>query len=219
MMRQKVIHLREEAETFSSTKVAVAYSPKSRSSDIVLRKLSKSNPHAVVVGKGTLLEDTLSVTQTQETNWDIPMSAGALELQKTGEFLGRWQERFLKVSLLPLWPTKHHWYHVKSMRCAITRLNLGRKAQATPEKGFAHIEALAHREDTPMATALINNCTEKAAEQCKEAVPKGVTSYAAGANIQYRSITDRRDQYQIYRARFQARGKQGETWCSGTTSP
>ena len=65
-----VMHSRDKAETCTRTSVAVPYSPPSRKANDAPLKGHKSISHAVVLGKGTLQEETLSVTQTQETKWD-----------------------------------------------------------------------------------------------------------------------------------------------------
>ena len=81
---KRVIETRDKAGPCTNTRVAVAYSPQSRHSDTAPKKRHQSNLHAVVVGRGTLLEETLGVTQTQQTNWVVQVSAASLELQKKG---------------------------------------------------------------------------------------------------------------------------------------
>ena len=79
---KRVIETRDKIGPCTNVRVAVAYPPQSRHSDTAPGKRHESNLHAVVVGGGTLLEETLGVTQTQQTNWVVPMSAASLELQK-----------------------------------------------------------------------------------------------------------------------------------------
>ena len=81
---QRVNHKRDTSDTCTNGRVAVACSLQSRNSDAAPLNRKKCNNQAVVVGRCTLFEETLSATQTRETNWDLPMSAPALELQKNG---------------------------------------------------------------------------------------------------------------------------------------
>ena len=47
---------------------------------------SRVTHHAVVVGEGTLQEETLSVAQTRKTKWDITVNPQKRELLKNGNF-------------------------------------------------------------------------------------------------------------------------------------
>ena len=111
-----------------------------------------------VVARGTMREETLSVTQTRETNCDIPMSPQRRELP----------------TIFPCWScSKQNNSGTTCCRCGANEKNRTEdqegKAQATHEVGFANIRSLTQLEiiperlrGNPMSTAMINNCTEKA---------------------------------------------------------
>ena len=80
---KRFIQIRDATETFTKTRVAVALSPQSASDDAPWTN-TKSITHAVADGKGTLSEGALSVTQTAQTHWNLPLTPQTLELRKNG---------------------------------------------------------------------------------------------------------------------------------------
>ena len=75
-----------DAETYKKTRRGVACSRQSRIADRAPWIRNLINTHAVVVGKGTLLEEALSATQTPQTTWTTPLTPETLKLHKNGKF-------------------------------------------------------------------------------------------------------------------------------------
>ena len=72
---------------------------------------------------------TFSVTQTQETNWTIPLIPETPRLQENGTFE---EDEKTDDSLCAMWENKHHRHHLLSMRRQ-KNLTEGREAHATLE--------------------------------------------------------------------------------------
>ena len=124
------------------------------------------------------------------------------------------RKRFLKVFVFTLWQTQHRRYHVWSM------LRIEPK-DLTEDQGGAKIRALSHVdivhndcEESLVATALINTCTEQPQNTGRKPYTKEykvrhsnfVLSHTVGIKTRSTEPVSKQNE------------KQSETWCSGTTS-
>ena len=143
-----VILMCDKAQTYTNTRVAVSCSPLSRNSDTAPWKRKTGSTLAVVVGKGTMLDGTLSVKQTPETNWSTSLTRQTLELQKKGNFEEGDKAVLQGVTIEGVAKKTYHWYHVLSMRCNTQQLYQGleRKAEVILGDGFPKIRALTQLE-------------------------------------------------------------------------
>ena len=107
------MHVRDKSETYTKTHVAVAYSPQSRKADHPPCRRNMSITHAVVVGKGILLAEIRSATQTSETIWTFPLEQQTLEIQENGNYE---EDEMTNPQLCQSRQREHYWYHVLLMR-------------------------------------------------------------------------------------------------------
>ena len=82
-----VIHIRDKAERYMKTRVAVAYSPQSRKLDDAPWKHMRVSS-TLWLSERALCWRKLSVCRRHEnpTNWHIPITAAAFKLQQIGNF-------------------------------------------------------------------------------------------------------------------------------------
>ena len=107
--------------------------------------------HAVVFGKGILLAEIRSATQTSQTSWTFPLEQQTLEIQENGNY--EEDEMTNPQYFLVSGATKRASLVPRFVDAAQNKRTLRedpeRKAQATLQDGFAKLSVLARVETIP----------------------------------------------------------------------